>query len=67
MTVYADGMKLAEQTLQNKNDWQDVVLNVASLAGKDTILNFSFRYPELKKSFPGNIQNTLHIGGIFFE
>ena len=67
MTVYADGMKLAEQTLQNKADWQNVTLNIASLAGKDTILNFSFRYPELKKSFPGNIQNTLHIGGIFFE
>lgn len=67
MNIYIDGMPLSETKLESKNEWKELVLNIAHLAGKDVILNFTFRYPAPQDSKPANFQNALHIGGISFE
>ena len=67
LTVSANGIKLADLTIQSKDAWQNAEFDIAKFAGQDTIVTITFRYPTIKDSKTANINNVLHVSGISFE
>ena len=67
LTVSANGIKLADLTIQSKDAWQNAEFDIAPFAGQDTLVTIVFRYPSIKNSKTSNINNILHVAGISFE